>query len=109
MKRFPMVLTLVALTGAGFALLANADKGGIQGGNRGDNQVAICHYAGHQGDFVIESNGCGCKAEQGGQILIVGRAACEEGHKAHKGGPTGSGDNTCASDNIAGLDPEACD
>jgi hypothetical protein len=97
------VLILVVLVGAGFALLASADN---QGGKSGENQVAICHYPGHQGDFVIQQHGCGCW-NTGGKVIIVGRSACENGHKATA--PAGGGDKTCASDNTGDLwEPEQC-
>jgi len=61
------------------------------------NQVAICHFTGHDGDFVITGKGLGC-LNQGGNPIVVGIKACENGHAA-----TGN----CMRDNVAGC--EACE
>ena len=57
-----------------------------------NNQVAICHFEDHRGDFVT-SGGC---VRLGGNVIIVGRKACEKGHKARKlrrGGDCATADN----------------
>ena len=45
------------------------------------NQVAICHFSGHDGDSVITGFGFGC-LDNGGDVIIVARRACEKGHAA---------------------------
>ena len=57
------------------------------------NQVAICHFTGHDGDFVITGKGFGC-LNNGGNPIVVGIKACENGH-----GATGN----CMRDNVPGC------
>ena len=61
-------------------------------------KVAICHFGGHNGDFVTTGDGCGC-LKLGGKVLVNGGKACEKGHKA-------SGD--CGADNVGLLDLASC-
>lgn len=58
------------------------------------NQVAVCHFTGHDGDFVITGRGQGC-LNQGGNPIVVGIKACENGH-----GATGN----CMRDNVPGCE-----
>ena len=71
----PMKITVLGLllVSLGFLSVANVPAAG--------NKVAICHFAGHDGDFVTNGSGQGC-LDLGGNVMIVGRAACEKGHKA---------------------------
>lgn len=45
-----------------------------------DHKVAICHFPGHEDDFLITGRGFGCE-NQGGQILIISKKAAANGHK----------------------------
>ena len=65
-------LLLVSL---GFLSVVNVPAAG------NGNQVAICHFNGHDGDFVLTGAGGRCDRLEG-NILIVGRAACKNGHEA---------------------------
>ena len=65
----------------------------VQAAVDGD-QVAICHFNGHDGDFVITGRGLGC-LNQGGNPIVVGIKACERGHAAS---------GNCARDNVAGCE-----
>lgn len=65
--------------------------------NAGDNErqphkVAICHFAGHDGDFVVVGKGCGC-TYMGGRVIIVDLNACLNGHMA--GGSPWRPEDTC--------------
>ena len=59
------------------------------------NQVAICHFSGHGGDFVITGRGYGC-LNSGGNVIVVGIKACEKGHDANN--PDRGG--LCTDDNL---------
>lgn len=82
MKRLVGLGIVVAVIAA---LLLAHQAVAARGGNRGENQVAVCHFESHQGpnspDFVIYDVGQVCFAE-GGDLLIVGREACKNGHGA---------------------------
>ena len=49
------------------------------------NQVSICHFAGHDGDFVTFNSAGNDNVlcdDRGGNAITVGRAACKNGHRA---------------------------
>jgi hypothetical protein len=79
-------LTSVVLLTAALSASASPASGGVLPfvTNFGDNQVWICHFPGHEGDFVTfrgPPNTVVCD-EEGGLVLHVGRPACWEGHAA---------------------------
>lgn len=62
------------------------------------HQVGICHTPGHDGDFVLAGGGGWCVGN-GGNVLLVSRRACENGHDAAFTAGTPGANLSCDYDN----------
>ena len=81
-KKITLAIGSVALIAASFtAPSAFSAKDDNQG-----NQVTICHFGGHVGDFVtLNPEGrTGLCDNRGGNAITVGEKACENGHSAEQ-------------------------
>lgn len=100
---------LLLMAAAGFLLACGQNDAVAPGDEAGPigaqlaaapiDQVALCHFPGHVGDWVLAREGHRCVTD-GGHILVVPRQACEIAHRAITNPWSGDPYNCAEADNI---------
>ncbi len=90
LKRFSAVTTVTfSILVLIFPLSTSSAKGKPEKEDDSGSQVTVCHFNGHNGDFVTfnnidHPNGQPQCDAQGGNALVIGENACGKGHGAEE-------------------------